>query len=151
MPLISQSCPNPESSKKLAQEFYEAHLKPSSNYTIFLEGGLGAGKSFFTQELLTHHGISGEIPSPTYTLMNQYQTTTGQQFAHFDFYRLTDPQDFFVRGFAETAEDPNVSCFVEWPDKIPDVARKAFSGAIFWIQIKHGLGVGMRNVKIRKI
>lgn len=137
---------NIEASRQLARELYQDYLLPAGNFTVFLEGGLGAGKTFLVRELLGQFGVIDEITSPTYALVNEYQGVG--RFAHFDFYRLSDLNDFFARGFADLAEDPSTSCFVEWPDKISPLAKSAFSGKCYTLKVEFGLGVGMRKVTL---
>ena len=146
--ILEKNCQTPESSKKLAQEIAHTIFSPHKNFTIFFKGGLGAGKSFLTREILRTFLITQEIPSPTYTLVNEYTCPKKKNFAHFDLYRLTDPQEFFNRGLIEIAEDPEISCFVEWPERLPIITKNTFSGKHFTIQIDHGIGVGMRKIKI---
>ncbi len=146
--LLEKHCPSIEMSAKCAQKFVNTFLKDTSNFTIFFEGGLGAGKSHLTREMLKHLGIDQTIPSPTYTLVNEYTCPKQKQYAHFDLYRLEEPKDFFARGLIETAEDPEISCFIEWPERLSPESKRAFSGTHFIIKIDHGIGAGMRKIKI---
>ena len=110
------------------------------------------------KKLLELFGVSESICSPTYGFVNQYEVSPQKsplfvndypkQFAHFDFYRLEEPDDFFARGFQDIAGDDAVSCFVEWPDKMGEEARKCFTGKEFVIRLEHGIGVGMRKITV---
>ena len=98
-------------------------------------------------------GVTEDVTSPTYALVNEYQVEEeqsggGAKYAHFDFYRLEEGNDFFARGFTDISEDPSISCFVEWPDKISEEGVKTFSGKCFVLKVEHGLGVGMRKVTL---
>jgi len=141
--IFTRPIPNLEASRALAKKLYEEHLSTTDNFVLFLEGGLGAGKTFLVREILRHAGIKDEITSPTYALVNQYD-----DFAHFDFYRLEDPNDFFARGFTDIAADSKMSAFVEWPDKISPEAKGHFSGTAYTLKIEFGIGVGMRKVTL---
>ena len=145
--IFKKSIPNQETTEKLAQKFYDEYLKNETNATIFFEGGLGVGKTLIIRTILRQAGIKKEIPSPTYTFVQEYDTPQ-QHFAHFDFYRFQDPQDFFTHGFDEIAESKNTIKFVEWPEKITPQIQKGFIGKKYIIQIKHGIGVGMREIKV---
>lgn len=134
-------------STKVAQKIWETLLSKEKNFSVFLEGGLGAGKTFLVREILRAAGIQDDIPSPTYTLVNEF-TLQEQSFAHFDFYRLNDPQNFFERGLNEIAEDENVSAFIEWMDKISETAQRGFSGKKFLIRIEHGKSMGQRTISV---
>lgn len=134
-------------STKVAQKIWHSFLEQEKNFSIFLEGGLGAGKTFLVREILQTAGVDQDVPSPTYTLVNEFNTES-QSFAHFDFYRLEDPQDFFARGLSEMAEDKNISTFVEWMDKISKTAQQGFSGRKFLIRIEHGKSMGQRTISM---
>ncbi len=146
--IIEKNAPNKEISRNIAQMFTDQFLFKIPNFTIFFEGGLGSGKTFFTKEILTHLGAVSEITSPTYTLCNEYVCKNNNIHAHFDFYRFENPSDFFTRGFSDMATDSNVSCFVEWTEKIPSSAKDLFSGERFVVKIEHGVRIGTRKIKI---
>lgn len=84
------------------------------NSLLLLRGGLGAGKTTLTKFLGEDLGVKEEITSPTFTICQQYQTSKGIVFNHFDLFRLTDPQEDFS-DFQELLED-SISV-VEWPEK----------------------------------
>jgi tRNA threonylcarbamoyladenosine biosynthesis protein TsaE len=83
---------------------------------ILLEGPLGAGKSTFARAFL--RAASGdpalEVPSPTFTLVQGYDTQAGPAF-HFDLWRLDGPADLAELGWDEAREGIVV---VEWPDRL---------------------------------
>lgn len=144
--ILQKKVPNQEATKLLAKEIFQNFLSPEENFSLFLEGGLGAGKTFFIREVLMHFGVTKEICSPTYVFLNEYQGRE-RAFAHFDFYRLSSPAEFFARGFGDIAEDRTCSTFVEWPNNISEEANHAFSGKKYVLRLDHGAGVGMRNIK----
>jgi tRNA threonylcarbamoyladenosine biosynthesis protein TsaE len=80
---------------------------------ITLSGDLGAGKTTFTKMLCKHLSIHSMISSPTYTYLNIYD----DKVAHFDLYRLKNPEDFFALGFEEYIDSPYI-VIIEWPEKI---------------------------------
>ncbi len=145
--ILVKSIPNHEAMKSAAKDIWENHLQPEAKFSCFLEGSLGAGKTYFIREVLHLAGITQEIPSPTYTLVNEYNTDT-KNFAHFDFYRLEAPQDFFARGFTDITDTPNTCCFAEWTEKISPDAKAAFTGKKYVIKIDFGIGVGMRKLTL---
>ncbi len=147
--ICKKNIPDEFMSKKFAQDFMKEFLSETPNFTVFFEGELGVGKTFIIKEMLWSIGISNEIPSPTYTLVNEYRCPEKRQFAHFDFYRLK-PEDFYSRGLHEVAEDLETSSFVEWPERLPEGTRGSFTGQKFVIRLEHGDdGVG-RKVKVLK-
>ena len=145
--ILKKKIPNLEASRQFAKAFYDEFLKEEQSFTVFFEGGLGSGKTFLIREMLRLAGVKDEISSPTYIFLNEY-TARERTFAHFDFYRFKNPAEFFARGFGETAEDREISKFVEWPDKITPETEKSFSGARYTIILKHGVGVGMREASV---
>jgi tRNA threonylcarbamoyladenosine biosynthesis protein TsaE len=87
---------------------------------ILLNGQLGTGKTTFTQGLAAGMGISGNINSPTFTLLKEYagqhESRPGPALYHFDLYRLDDPEEIFTLGFEEYFAGDGV-CVVEWAEK----------------------------------
>lgn len=88
---------------------------------LALEGQIGAGKTFFAraviQHLLAEQGLTEDIPSPTFTLVQTYQAGP-LEIWHSDLYRLGDPFEVVELGL-EDAFDTAV-CLIEWPDKLGD-------------------------------
>jgi tRNA threonylcarbamoyladenosine biosynthesis protein TsaE len=82
-------------------------------FLIFLEGELGAGKTFFTRSLLHHLGFVGRVKSPTFTLMEPYHLPAFPVF-HFDFYRFEGASDWREAGFEEYLPGDGIA-IVEWP------------------------------------
>jgi tRNA threonylcarbamoyladenosine biosynthesis protein TsaE len=58
--------------------------------------------------------------SPTYSIVNEYQTKTGEPVYHFDFYRINSLEEAYDIGY-ETYFFSGHHCFVEWPEKIAEL------------------------------
>jgi len=83
---------------------------------VFLEGGLGAGKTCFAQGVARGLDVPEALPvtSPTFVIMNQYPGRLALH--HFDLYRLAGPEDLETVGLEEVAGGSGVS-LVEWPSQ----------------------------------
>ena len=89
-------------------------LAPGS--VVALSGGLGAGKTAFTRGLAAGLGITMNVSSPTFTIVNEYTGET--PLFHFDMYRLENENELFDIGWYDYLERGGV-CAVEWSDKVP--------------------------------
>ena len=80
-------------------------------------GLMGAGKTTFIKHLCSALGVQDSVQSPTFSLVNEYQTLEGETIYHFDFYRLDSPDEAHQIGVAEYL-DSGFICLIEWPEKI---------------------------------
>jgi len=92
-----------------------AKILPLFNKSILLlRGNLGAGKTTFTQHLAKALGSDDEVSSPTYSIVNEYNSPKGKIF-HFDLYRLKNIEEAFDFGIEEYLDNAYF-CIIEWPE-----------------------------------
>lgn len=92
-----------------------AEILPQLKHSVLtLKGNLGAGKTTFTQYLLKKLGSEDEVNSPTYSIVNEYDTPKGKVF-HFDLYRLKNLDEVYDIGIEEYLESAYLS-IIEWPE-----------------------------------
>lgn len=82
---------------------------------IQLKGDLGAGKTTLAQMVCEILGVDEPVTSPTYTLVNQYETSKKSIVYHFDLYRLQNEEELEGMGFLEYIDSGNI-CLIEWPE-----------------------------------
>jgi tRNA threonylcarbamoyladenosine biosynthesis protein TsaE len=92
-----------------------ARSLPPEPVLLYLEGDLGAGKTTTARALLRELGVTGAVRSPTYTLIERYDTPAGEV-AHLDLYRIADPEELHYLALDELAEKARL-WLVEWPGR----------------------------------
>jgi len=117
MPTFSLSLPDVAATERLGAMLAK---RLRSRDVVALEGGLGAGKTTLARAIL--RAASGDdtlvVPSPTFTLVEVYDTRRGA-FWHFDLYRLEEAEQVFELGWEEARTDGIV--LVEWAERLGDL------------------------------
>jgi len=83
-------------------------------------GSMGAGKTTIIKSVCKSLGAEDIVSSPTFTLVNEYRTHTGQMLYHIDFYRIRKKEEVFDFGLEEYFNSGSY-CFLEWPELIEDI------------------------------
>ena len=109
---------------------------------IALTGDLGAGKTTFVKTIVAAYESADPVTSPTFSLVQEYQTPTGTIF-HFDLYRLESVEEVLALDF-ETYLDSGLISLVEWPEVAAEVLPK---GECLWINIAE-LPTGGRRLSV---
>lgn len=112
---------------------------------IVLSGELGSGKTKFVQGILENFGMANEISSPTFTIVNEYNSPTINIY-HFDVYRLEDSDEFYAIGGDEYFSQG--ICIIEWGEMIENILPKPYTKITF---SKNNDDVNCRELKIEKI
>lgn len=84
--------------------------------SIELRGTLGAGKTTFVRHLLRALGVQGRIKSPSYAIVEPYETPSLHAW-HFDYYRFGDPREWEDAGFRDLYATPGLK-LSEWPEQV---------------------------------
>lgn len=82
---------------------------------VYLQGDLGAGKSFFSRAFIQYFLPQQKVKSPTYTIVESYQSSL-TTIHHFDLYRLSDPEELEYLAIRDLLMPPFIA-LVEWPQK----------------------------------
>jgi tRNA threonylcarbamoyladenosine biosynthesis protein TsaE len=83
-------------------------------------GSMGVGKTTFIKALCNELGVVEIVTSPSFALVNEYQTGEGEVIYHFDFYRIKKIEEVYDFGYEEYFFSGNY-CFIEWPDKVAEI------------------------------
>jgi len=111
MGILSVSLPSLNATEALAKRL--APLLRRGD-VVALAGDLGAGKTAFARALLQTLGVTGDVPSPTFTLVQTYDTPAFFV-SHFDLYRLKDPSELDELGWDDALADGLT--LVEWAER----------------------------------
>ncbi|WP_417592523.1 tRNA (adenosine(37)-N6)-threonylcarbamoyltransferase complex ATPase subunit type 1 TsaE [Owenweeksia hongkongensis] len=87
---------------------------------ILLKGQMGAGKTTLIKAICKELEIEDEVSSPTYSLVNEYQSASGEIVYHFDLYRIDDESEALDMGIDEYLYSGS-KCLIEWPEKISNL------------------------------
>jgi len=103
-----------ESIHVTAQQF----INQIGENTIFaFNGEMGAGKTTFIKAVCIALGVNDTVNSPTFSIVNEYQSTDGRIIYHFDCYRINTMEEALEIGIEEYLYSGNL-CFIEWAENI---------------------------------
>lgn len=114
MELIIES---PETIDKPAGEF----LKLFDKYRIFaFYGEMGVGKTTFIKAICKAAGIKDLVSSPSFALIYEYISESGQFFYHFDLYRIKEINELYDIGYEDYFYGNGI-CLIEWPERAEEL------------------------------
>ncbi len=105
---------------------------------VALWGELGAGKTTLARAILTALGVREDVPSPTFTLVQSYDTSP--PVSHYDLYRLKSGRELEELGFDDALADGAV--LVEWPERAPEALPPDT------LHVRLGAGDGARMARL---
>lgn len=113
-PMLKRILRDENATVAFGSELYDAIRRQyGDRAVIYLHGDLGAGKTTLVRGILRMMNHVGAVKSPTYTLLEPYQTDWGEVY-HFDLYRLKSPEELEFLGFDDIFAGPGFK-FIEWP------------------------------------
>ncbi|MCQ2134064.1 MAG: tRNA (adenosine(37)-N6)-threonylcarbamoyltransferase complex ATPase subunit type 1 TsaE [Bacteroidales bacterium] len=103
---------------RAAKQFLE---EIGDNKLIAFFAPMGSGKTTFTTAICRQLGVEEDaVSSPTFAIVNEYRTASGEMMYHFDFYRLNRPEEALDIGFYDYIDSGNL-CIMEWPENIEEI------------------------------
>lgn len=83
-------------------------------------GAMGAGKTTFVKALCEAMGVTDTVNSPTFAIVNEYDTPSGRPIYHFDFYRIKRLAEVYDMGYEDYFYGRGL-CFIEWPELVEEL------------------------------
>jgi tRNA threonylcarbamoyladenosine biosynthesis protein TsaE len=92
-------------------------LQKLKQYNVWaFNASMGSGKTTFIHALCDVMGVTDAVGSPTFSIINQYQSAEGKTIYHLDLYRIKDEEEAIQAGVEDVLYSGDL-CLVEWPDK----------------------------------
>lgn len=102
-------------------EVAKAILEKAGDCRVWLlYGEMGSGKTTFVKSVCAQLGVTDVASSPTFSIVNEYETNDHDKIYHFDFYRIKNEAEAYDIGTEEYFYSGYL-CLVEWPEKIPSL------------------------------
>jgi tRNA threonylcarbamoyladenosine biosynthesis protein TsaE len=88
-------------------------------------GPMGSGKTTLINAICRQLGVIHLVTSPSFALVNEYHTASGETIFHFDFYRIKTIEEAFDLGYEEYLYS-DAWCFIEWAEKAAEILPEEF-------------------------
>jgi tRNA threonylcarbamoyladenosine biosynthesis protein TsaE len=112
---------------------------------FLLEGDLGAGKTTFVQAFCKQLGVTDQVQSPTFSIINEYRTSGNERVVHMDLYRvkhIAELKDLCIDEYIESGD----YCFIEWPELLYEYLCDKFIS----VYIEHAEN-NTRHIKLKQV
>ncbi len=124
---------------------YLISLREEADVIAFY-GSMGAGKTTLIKNLCHRMGVTDEVNSPTFAIVNEYVTEEGESVYHFDFYRIKKLEEAYDIGYENYFYSGNL-CLIEWPEMIEPLLPDKY----IRVEIQLGETDDERNIKCELI
>lgn len=111
-----------------------------------LQGQMGAGKTTLVKAIGHVLGVTDEVSSPTFGIVNEYTSGKGQSIYHFDFYRMDDPTEALDIGIEEYFYSGSI-CLIEWAEKIAQFIPDEFLLIKIEILSEHSRKIHLQKIQ----
>lgn len=95
-------------------------IQSSKHKILLFYGEMGVGKTTLIKEICKELGVKDNITSPTFSLVNEYQTSKIETIYHFDFYRIEHEEEAYDMGVEDYLYSNNW-CLIEWPENVKNL------------------------------
>ncbi len=99
-----------ELAKMLVQDYVTEH------HIVGLKGEMGAGKTTLVKAIMEALGSTSHVTSPSYSLVNEYETENGKTVYHLDLQRVASVEELWELGIEEYLDTPEAIVLIEWPE-----------------------------------
>jgi tRNA threonylcarbamoyladenosine biosynthesis protein TsaE len=125
------------------QSAAQCFLNLTKGYSKFaFYGDMGSGKTTFIKALCKELGAVDTVTSPTFALINEYETSEGFLLYHLDLYRINSVEELFDLGYEDYFFGNNL-IFIEWPEKAESILPDSF--------VKIYMEVAAKNKRVIKL
>ena len=94
---------------------------------------MGSGKTTLIKEICREAGVKETMSSPTFSIVNEYETIYHERAFHFDFYRIKNEAEAYDIGTDEYFYSGS-PCFIEWPEKIPSLLPPKYAAVALLVE-----------------